>query len=141
MQNNEEVKEKTFEEDRHYRVRVGKEYYIRRRDVEYNDKIISNYFIACSKTINGAKFTFPKKVRFKSDVVLKDNTKILIKDMFEDVMENKKDRANPFWHIFILDFEIVEEPDDMNEAILDYQNNVENIKIDRDREENDFVLF
>lgn len=138
MQNNEEIGKG---EDRHYKIRCGEEYYVRRKDVEYGDIIINNYFIPCSKTMKGTKFYFNKKVRFKTGVVLKDRTKILIKDMFEDVYENKKDKANPIWNLFILDFDIVEEPDDMNGAILDYQNNVEITRIDRERQENDFLTF
>ena len=138
MENNEENK---FVEDRHYKIRVGNEYCIRRRDVEYEGRTISNYYIPCIKTLGGVKYYFNKKVRFKNEVSLKDKTKILIKNMFEDVFENKKDKSNPIWNLFILDFEIIEEPDDVNDAILDYQNNVKNMEIDKEREENDFLSF
>lgn len=138
MENNEEKK---FIEDKHYKVKCGNEYYVRKKTIESGDLVISNYYIVCKKRIDGRDVSFPKKVRFRSGVELKDNTKIVIKDFFEDVMENKKDKFNPIWHIFIKDFEIIEEPDDMNGAIIDYQDKLDNLRIDNERQESDFLTF
>ena len=120
MENNQE-----FVEDRHYKIQCGRVHYIRRKDYEYDGKTITNYFIPVLKKTNNATLNYNKKVRFKTGVELKDNTQILILNMFEDVMKNNKDPYNPVWHLMITDFEVVEEPDDTTDAIMDYQNNIE----------------
>lgn len=133
--NNEE-----FVEDRHYKVQCGQVYYIRRKDIEYNGSTFCNYYIPCLKTSGGTRLNFNKKVRFKKGVELKDNTQILIINMFEDVMKNPKDAYNPIWHLMITDFEVVEEPDDTTDAIMDYQNNLE-LEKNIERENDDLITF
>lgn len=140
MENNEE-KQETFIEDRHYKIKCGNEYFVRKKSINRGDYVINNYYIPCIKKMNNRNLTYYKKVRFKSGVELKDNTKILIKSMFEDVQDNPNDKFNPIWHLFVMDFDIVQEPDDVTGAILDYQGNLENTRIDKEREENAFITF
>ena len=128
-----ETNNENFVEDSHYKVQCGKAYYIRKYVVELPNGVnIVNYYIPVLKKTNGKKENFNKMVRFKTGVELKDNTKILINNMFEDVKLNKNDKYNPIWHLMITDFDIIEEPDDVNTAIRDYQSNLENERIDSD---------
>lgn len=136
MENNQE---ETFVEDRHYKIQCGKVYYVRKSEYEYNGEIVANYKIPVLKKVNNRDMTFYKKVRFKNGVDIKDNTQILILNMFEDVMQNKKDPYNPIWHIMITDFEVVEEPDDTTDAIMEYQNNIET-KIEK-KGNDDLITF
>ena len=135
MENNEE-----FVEDRHYKVRAGKVYTIKRKDAKYDGGTVANYSIAIPKKIGNADRYFYKKVRFKKDVEVKDGTKILLNVFFEDVLENKRDPFNPIWHIFVQDFEVVEEPEDTNTAILEYQNNLTNEEVEM-KQNSDLITF
>ena len=104
MENSEE-----FVEDSHYKVQCGKAYYIRKYIVELPNGVnIVNYYIPVLKKTNGKKENFNKMVRFKTGIELKDNTKILINNMFEDVKLNRNDKYNPIWHLMITDFDIIE---------------------------------
>lgn len=124
MENNEEQQ---FVEDRHYKIKAGKVYTIKRIDVEWNDNIIHNYSIGFGKKIKGNVQYFYKHVRFGvgSIVELKNNTKILINEFFEDCRRNPKDKYNDIFDIVITDYEVVEEPSDENESIMEYQNNIQ----------------
>lgn len=139
MENNEET---TFVEDRHYKIQCGRTYYVRKKTFTKDDgTTFSAYYIPVQKINGNTKFNFRKLVRFKKGIEIKDNTKILINNMFEDVKSNPKDEYNPIWNLMITEFDIVEEPDDLNEAIKDYQNNLDNTKIDNERENSEEPLF
>ena len=139
MDNNEEYKDR-----KRYKVEVGREYTIKRKDVEYQGDTITNYSIGFPKKHgNHSKYLY-KRIYFNPPADLKNNTKILINDLYEDVVENRKDAYNPIWYIVILDYEITEEPSDTNDAIIEYQNNVNNSEIE-ERQNNinndDIILF
>lgn len=125
MNNNEEQE---FIEDRHYRIRAGKVYTIKRADVQWNDTVIHNYSIGLCKTIKGKNEYFYKHIKFGvgKPVELKNNTKILLHSFFEDFRRNPKDRYNDLFELVITDFEVVEEPSDENENLMEYQSTLQN---------------
>lgn len=123
MENNEEQ----FVEDRHYKVKAGRVYTIKRIDVEWKDTVIHNYSIGFPKKIKGNTQYFYKTIRFGVGKVveLKNNTKILINSFFEDCRRNPRDKYVDIFDIVITDYEVVEEPSDENENLIEYQNNVQ----------------
>ena len=140
MENSEEEVKKR----RYYKIEAGREYTIKRKDIEYNGETITNYTIGFPKKHgNHLKYLY-KRVYFNPYADLKNNTKILINDFYEDGVENKKDAYNPIWYIVILDYEVTEEPSDTNDALIEYQNNVNNNEIE-ERQNNvnneDLILF
>jgi hypothetical protein len=124
MNNNEEQE---FIEDRHYKLKAGKVYTIKRIDVEWKDTIIHNYSIGFSKKIKGNIQFFYKHVRFGvgSIVELKNNTRILINEFFEDCRRNPRDKYNDIFDIVITDYEVVEEPSDEIDDLIEYQSNIQ----------------
>jgi hypothetical protein len=68
---------------------------------------------------------------FRKGVNLEDRTIIKIKDMFEDVRKNPKDKYTPIWSLFILDFDIMpNQVKDKSSAIEEYNNQVNSVDID-----------
>lgn len=139
--NNNEGQE--FVEDRHYRLKAGKVYTIKRVDVEWNDKIIHNYTIGFGKQNKGKTEYFYKHIRFGvgKEVELKNNTKILINSFFEDCRKNPKDKYNDIFDIVITDFEVVEEPSDENENLIEYQSNIQSNNNSNINDDNDLITF
>lgn len=89
---------------------------------EYGGNIFYKVRIT-KKNYDNTKSYFYKNVRFKKDVELEDRTIIKILDMFEDVRENKNDKYNAIWELFITDFEILpNEVKDKASAIENFNN-------------------
>lgn len=140
MDNNQEQE---FVEDRHYRLKAGKVYTIKRTDVEWQDKIIHNYSVGFGKNNKGKMEYYYKHIRFGVGkiVELKNNTKILINEFFEDCRRNPKDRYNDIFDIVITDFEVVEEPSDENENLIEYQSNIQNHNNVVNNDDDDLITF
>lgn len=140
MENNEE---QSFIEDRHYKIKAGKVYTIKRIDVEWKDSIIHNYSIGFGKKIKGNTQYFYKHIRFGvgSVVELKNNTKILINEFFEDCRRNPRDKYNDIFDIVITDYEVVEEPSDENENLIEYQNNIQSNNNSIIEDDDDLITF
>lgn len=144
MENSEEIIDSIEEEQevekpkkKTYKVNLGDTIVVRRTDVETEGKIFSFYYTTVAKKEYGSTKYYKKILKFKKGISLKDKTTIKINDMFEDAMMNKKDRYNAIWCLVILDFEIIMENDNNSQqAILDYQQN-----ISENKEENDMYNF
>ncbi len=104
------------EEKRRYKVNVGDVFMIFRSD---NSGYVNYKLSIKNKKYDGTEEYFYKEVRFKKDVIIENRTKIKIKDFFEIVRENKNDKYNPIWGIFITDFEIVGQ--DTSSALKEYR--------------------
>lgn len=105
-----------------YKVMIGDEIMVFRS--EFNGKAF--YKAQFTKTNwDKTKSKFYKELRFKKGVDLPNNTLIKVVDMFEDVRENKNDKYNPIWSLFITEFEYMDKPDiDKGEAISNYNNQI-----------------
>lgn len=117
MMNNNEIKKHT------YKIEIGDKIIVYRQDFNSN-----TYYktMVQKRNYDGTKTNFYKELRFKKDVALQSGTKIIIKDMFEDVRENKADKYNAIWSLFILDFEVVEdEQRTKSQALEEYNNKVQ----------------
>lgn len=124
MNNNEEQE---FIEDRHYKLKPEKVYTVQRRDVEWNDTIIHNYSIGFGKTCRGKMEYYYKPIRFGVGrlIELKSGTKIIIHSFFEDCRRNSKDKNHDIFDIVITDFDVVEEPSDEVNDLIEYQSNIQ----------------
>lgn len=116
-----------MQEKRPYKIMLGDNIIVYRNDVNGN----VYYKTMVSKTNrDGTKARFYKDLKFKSGVNLQNKTMIKINNMFEDIRENPKDKYNPIFYLVILDFEIVENPFDKNNAINTYNNEINKEEID-----------
>lgn len=105
---------------RHYKIEPGDIFYVKRRDING----YTFYKIAiCKKKQDDTKEYFDKNIAFKKGTDIADGTKIRILDFFEDVRENKNDKYNPIWSIFITDFEIIEESNE--DALSEFNQKIE----------------
>lgn len=111
----------TEEEEKIYRkIEAGKKYRVFRNDVGEN----AYYRISISQTkVDGSKERFYEKVTFKKGVVLDNQTDIIIKKAYENVMANTKDEYNPIFYLFITDFDIVERQEQIEQQALREFNN------------------
>lgn len=113
--------------ERHYKVEVGDTIIV------YKSEILNNVYyktMITKKNQDGTKTRFYKDLKFRSGVNLENKTAIKINSMFEDVRPNPKDKYNPIYFLVILDFEIVENPFDKNDAIKTYNNEVNDKEVD-----------
>lgn len=107
-----------------YKINIGDEVKVHRFDYQKEKVVIPLYWVTILKKEFGRKTFYRKMLKFRKDVSIKDGTIIRINDMFEDAMVNSKDKYNAVWCLFILDFDIVEEPDEETKAMIDYQQNI-----------------
>lgn len=81
------------------------------------------------KNYDGTKTKVYKNVAFKRGIDIPNATMIKIKKGFEDFRLNPNDKYNPIWSVFILDFEIVEQEEQVqNQAFDKYRNNLLNVE-------------
>lgn len=108
-------------EERIYRkIEAGKKYRVFRNDVGEN----AYYRISISQTkADGTKDRYYEKVTFKKGVVLDNETDIIIKKAYENVMPNTKDQYNPIFYLLITDFEIVERQEQIEQQAFREFNN------------------
>ena len=77
------------------------------------------------------KTKFYKNLRFAKGTDIPNGTLIKVIDMFEDVRENKADKYNPIWELFIKSYEIIESKEyDKSSAIEEYNNAVSESNIE-----------
>lgn len=112
-----------------YKVNIGDVIKVSRTDVEKEGKKYTFYKVFFKKDEFGKSKNIFKMLKFKSDVSLKNDTKIRVLNFFEDVIKNSRDRYNPIWCLVITDFEIVEESmSETNKEIMNYQSDVKENK-------------
>lgn len=60
------------------------------------------------KNYDGTTSYYNKRLWFKKDVDIPNNSKIKVLDFFEEVRENYNDKYNPTFGLFILDYELID---------------------------------
>jgi hypothetical protein len=111
-----------------YKIEIGDEIMVFRN--EYSGYVYYKAMIQ-KKNYDNTKDIFYKPLYFRKGVNLEDRTIIKIKDMFEDVRKNPKDKYTPIWSLFILDFDIMpNQVKDKSSAIEEYNNQVNSVDID-----------
>ena len=111
---------------RHYKVEAGDTIVIERVDV----KEYTFYKVSLPKRINENQVLYFKKpILLPAGDSLPDGTRILVKDFFEEVRENPKDKYNPIWQLRILDYEIIEDTPS-NDIISEYNEMMSENSID-----------
>lgn len=106
-----------------YKVNVGDTVVVRRREVK------GIIFYCCSvkqRNYDGTMSYFQRRLKFRKGVEIKDNTRIKINSMFENLIKNPKDEYNPIMTLMIMDFEIIDEKDTANEALENYREDIFN---------------
>lgn len=110
MEEKEETKPK-----RYYKIEVGDIITINRNSVRgfvfYKTPI-------WKKHSDGTEKYLYKQISFDPNVELEDNTKILVKDFYEDMYMKKNDKYTTIWTVHITDFDIVSDNlfDNYNES-------------------------
>lgn len=120
-ENNNGNNKSTYVAIRKYKVMVGDCYEVWKNKEKGN---IYHKILVKKKMQDGTSKYFYKTIRFKNGVDIPDRTKIRILNFFEDVAPNKKDKWNPYWFLFITNFEIVDE--ELDKQIHEQVNMIEN---------------
>lgn len=108
---------------RHYKIEPGDNIYVYRNQV--GDNVFYKTMVSNTNK-DGTKARFYKEIKFKSGVSLDNKTLIKVNEFFECVRNNPNDKYNPIFYLLILDFDILENPFDKNDAIYNYNNNQNN---------------
>ena len=108
-----------------YKIMSGRKYRVFRKD--YNGFTYYNIQMK-QQNKDDTISTYYKQVYFKKDIVLPNETDIIINKAVENLRENPKDKYNPISTLFVYDFTTVE--NEQQKQDLAYEEYRENIKED-----------
>lgn len=106
----------------YHKVEAGKK--IRVFKNTYND--VDYYKVQVKqKHYDNTEDIFYVPLQFKKGTTLNNETDIIIKEAYENMRENPKDKYNPIYYLVVTDFEIVEREDQVQaQAYKDFQDNL-----------------
>jgi len=106
-----------------YKIMIGDKVRVFRKD--YNGRTFYNVAIT-QNNYDGTKSTYYRPLTFKKGVEVANETDIIIRDMFENLRQNKKDPYNPITALMITEFDTIERQEQIQqEALADFRENLE----------------
>lgn len=111
------------ENKRPYKIMLGDKVKVLRTEVK---NFVFYKTEVSQKQPNGKLKKYYKRLTFKKDVDLPNNSFIILNNFFENIVDNKYDKYNPISVLFVEDFEIVTDSAEKKEAIKEFQKNLKN---------------
>ena len=114
-----------------YKVMIGDKIRVFRKD--YNGRTFYNVAIT-QNNYDGTKSTYYRPLTFKKGVEVRNETDIIIRDMFENLRANKKDPYNPITALIITEFDTLERQEQIEqEALEDFRSNLQENEFDENQ--------